>query len=133
MRRDWIWGWISAVPALIAAMMLAERIGFLHDRPWLTVGFMLALVAIISTGTVWIANRRSLKTIERVGGEIEFLLRPVDALKKALVLFPAIVGVTVLIRLVIDSESIEWGKDIVHGAAIAYALSLASTSYKRAE
>jgi hypothetical protein len=133
MRRDWIWGWIAVLPSLIVAFVAVKSIGFVPGRPWISVGLVLALAMAIWTGMLWMKNRHSIQKIKRSGGEIEFLLRPSDALVEAAILFPLLVGTVILIRLAFNGQIVDWEKDIVVSGFVSFLLSLMNTAYTRSE
>lgn len=130
LKQDWIWGWIAAVPALGLAWVMLRSASFLPDSTWIAAASALAIAAIVSTSTLWVANRHSLSRLQREGGEVELIIRPGRAITKAVLLFPAVFSSCALLRFHIDAERIEWATVILLSAAVAYVLGLANTAYK---
>jgi hypothetical protein len=131
MKRDWIWAWVSGLPAMIIALIVAGSSGLLATSPWVAFSLIFAFAAGTATLILWWQNQRSLRKIERSGGEIELIIRPIDALGRILILFPTLFGAYVLMNLLIHGPAIEWGQMIAWSACMAYVLGLAQTAYKK--
>lgn len=102
MRRDWIWGWVAALPAIIVAFLAIKSTGLYSENRSIAVGAALALATTIATGMLWMRNRHSLLKIKQSGGDIELVIRPIGAFWRALILFVAILDTIILARLVIE-------------------------------
>jgi hypothetical protein len=133
MRRDWIWAWISAVPAMVIATIWIGSAGLLANAPWMGAGLVIAFTMIVSTGILWLRNQSSIRKIRRSGGEIELVIRPGDALLRAIPLFLTMFGLNVLLRLLITGPAIEWGQVIFSSAVTSYCIGLMSTAYRKQE
>lgn len=109
MRRDWIWGWVAALPSIIVAFLAIKSAGLYSESPYIAVGLALALATGISTGMLWIKNRHSLRKIIQSEGDVELVIRPIDAFSRAAILFVAILDTIILARLVIEWPVVaEW-------------------------
>lgn len=131
MKRDWIWAWISAVPAMVIATIWIGSTGLFANAPWTATGLAFAFTMVVSTGILWLRNQRSIRKIRRSGGEIELVIRPGDALLRAVPLFLTMFGLNVLLRLLITGPAIEWGQVIVSSAATSCFIALMSTAYRK--
>jgi hypothetical protein len=132
MARDWIWGWIAFLPATLLGFWVLGVTGVRDTAPGAVAGGLaLAFTGSIVTGVLWTANRRSVRRAMATGREVELVIRPVDALAKAAVLFPGVFGLTTLIRLLFDWHADRWEDDVVLCGTMAYGYALVLTAYRR--
>lgn len=109
MTRDWIWGWVAALPSLIAAFLAIKLTSLYSESPSIAVGLALTLATAISTCLLWMKNRQSLLKIRQSGGDIELVIRPIDAFWRAIITFVAIADTIILAYLVIEGIiAIDW-------------------------
>ncbi|HEX8127232.1 MAG TPA: hypothetical protein VF548_16775 [Allosphingosinicella sp.] len=106
MNRDWIWGWAAALPSTIVALLAIKSTELYLESPYIAVGWALALATTISTGMLWIKNRHSLRKIIQSGGDVQLVIRPVDALTSAAALSIAILNTIILAYLVIQGPAV---------------------------
>ncbi len=133
MARDWMWGWFALLPSAFLATWAVTKIGVSPEREWLSVASALAAAAIISTGVLWMMNRRSISARQCEGLEIELVVRPLDALARAAYLFPTIFGAAAFLNYLLYGQMEDWAKTLVHTAAFAYIWSLSETAYRKPE
>jgi len=133
MKRDWIWAWISGLPAVVITLVAFKSFGLFDQSPLLAVNLAFVSSAGIATAIVWQKNQRSIRRIKHSGGEIELIIRPIDALARTLILFPTLFGLYVLTRLLFIGPAIDWGITIASSAFMAYSLGLTQTAYKKRE
>ena len=134
MKWDWIWAWVAALPALVISFVAVMRSGLVPERQaYVAVGLTFASTALVSTTILYFMNRRSIAKLTRAGRDVELVVRPVDAIFKALVTFPALFGVFVLSHLAFREKVIEWDKLIVLSAGLAYMYGLSATAYKKVD
>ncbi|MBY8825029.1 hypothetical protein [Sphingomonas colocasiae] len=133
MKRDWIWAWPGGLAGLAIALLAMGRLGLRPESYGLTTTLLFGIVMAAATGAVWLKNRHSISAIRRAGGEIELVIRPVDAVLKALFRFPTAVGVFVLWFLLIDGRIDDWGKILLLSACASYYHALTYTAYKKDE
>lgn len=100
------------MPSALLAAVLLDVLG-IHDVLTGKIGplaFML-FIMIPPVTIAWIANQHSIRELTRAGGEIELVIRPIAALARSVVVFPAIFGVYVLIQLAFGHAPEDWEDD----------------------
>jgi hypothetical protein len=133
MKSDWIWAWLGGLPAVIVAAIVIKSTGLSTGSPLMAALLMTTSAAIVAIGTLWLRNQSSIRRLRRSGGEVELIVRPVDALLRGALHFPTFFGVTVLLRLLIHGPAIEWGQAIAFSGVLSFIYALTMTAYRKAE
>ncbi|HEX8449572.1 MAG TPA: hypothetical protein VF652_08275, partial [Allosphingosinicella sp.] len=109
MTRDWIWGWVAALPSLIVAFLAIKSTSLYSESPSIAISLAMASATTISTYLLWMKNRQSLLKIRQSGGNIELIIRPIDAFWRAISTFVVIADTIILVYLLTDGViAIDW-------------------------
>ena len=134
MRRDWLWG-CAAVPSafLVALILLGYVSPIVKSSEWSTLAFLNGFAAIVGTGVLWVANRRSVRNARRAGREIELLVRPISALVNTPLACLVLFGGAALIKFVLVGEFRDWQLYFVISGSLGYIWALMDTAYTSAD
>ncbi|MBO9711863.1 hypothetical protein [Sphingomonas sp.] len=131
MKRDWWWFWGALIPAAILAIGLAAAFQSLELGETATMWAFMLTFAVVPFAVLCLRNRASVRKIRNAGGNIEMLIRPWDALKRAAVMFPMMIGLHLLFWLVFPIAPSDWGRVVVQSAVMSFAIAIGLTEYRR--